>query len=122
MLAEDVSIPIESDVNATVTNSDLLPLEPPLPAVDILSVLDQRFTSITMRTMKPADRNTSGRTRKKLASGGGKINLMLPLASSSSATPASSSKRRSPLVCLLKGARRYFRSSSPALLLGRSGR
>lgn len=92
-------------------------LEPPGSIVAFLSVPDRASYAITKRAKKPAARNMSHRTRKKLAPGDGKIKLMDPLASSRLAKPASSSQSKSPSVSRIKGAR-CLRSTSPALCLG----
>lgn len=96
--AEDVSLLAKSDLKANKANSDLRPLGPPRSAVAPLSVPDQGSSALTKRVKKPAFIGKSPCTQTNLEFGGGKIKLMVRLASFSLAKLASSSQSRFSLV------------------------
>lgn len=95
MSVEDVSVFVNGDLYATESSPEFRPQEPPGFAVAPLSVPGLAFFAVPKRVKKPAATRKSPPTRKKLAPGGSKINLMVPLALSSSAKAASSSQSRS---------------------------
>lgn len=51
--ANDISVLVEGDLDATESNSDLRPLEPPRFAVSLLSVPDREFSAVSKRVMNP---------------------------------------------------------------------
>lgn len=101
-MGKDISVPLEGDLKASSSISDLRLVKSSRFAVASLSVLHQAYPANTKRAKKPAATGKSPCSWKKLASDGDKIKLTVPLDSSSSAERASSSQSMSPLVYLPK--------------------
>lgn len=112
--AEHVIAPVNSDLEATETSSDLCLFGPPGSADATLSVRCEASSAVDKRAKNHAATDKSLCTRKNIASSSGKIKLPVLLPPSSLAKPASSSQSSSRSVP--EGLCHQRSSASPAIL------